>query len=314
MTSDPPILRSSILAAGTGAPVLLLHGSASAAVMWVPVIDALKSRFRVIAPDLIGYGRTDSWPDGHGFSVDEELRLVEPLLSPAPVGVHVVGHSYGGVVALHLALAGRVPIRSLTLIEPVAFFLLPHAGAQAAWLEIKGLGDDYTARIAAGETETALRGFIDYWAGRGAWDAMDESLRAQIRRSARKIVLDFEVTFTDPAMQGVARAEMSRSPDLGRPQPDPHSTNCIISCPADPGGHARYRRRCEPPAAGDACRPAACMPAAAIGGLKRLAGPGLLLRSPLAKVRAWMTALLQPDNTRAMSASAPSVTTGRGTR
>jgi pimeloyl-ACP methyl ester carboxylesterase len=76
MTSDTPILRSSILAAGAGAPVLLLHGSASAAVMWVPVIDALKSRFRVIAPDLIGYGRTDSWPDGHGFSVGEELRLV----------------------------------------------------------------------------------------------------------------------------------------------------------------------------------------------------------------------------------------------
>lgn len=203
MTSDTAILRSSILAAGAGAPVLLLHGSASAAVMWVPVIDALKSRFRVIAPDLIGYGRTDSWPDGHRFSVDEELRLVEPLLPPAPVGVHVVGHSYGGVVALHLALAGRVSIRSLTLIEPVAFFLLPHAGAQAAWLEIKGLGDDYTARIAAGETETALRGFIDYWAGRGAWDAMDESLRAQIRRSARKIVLDFEVTFADPAMQAL---------------------------------------------------------------------------------------------------------------
>ena len=80
MTSDRPILRSASLAAGTRAPVLLLHGSASAAVMWIPVIDPLKSRFRVIAPDLIGYGRTDSWPDGHGFRVDDELRLLEPLL------------------------------------------------------------------------------------------------------------------------------------------------------------------------------------------------------------------------------------------
>lgn len=201
MTSDRPILRSSILAAGTGAPVLLLHGSASAAVMWIPVIDALKSRFRVVAPDLIGYGRTDSWPDGRGFVVDDELRLVEPLLPQAPAGVHVVGHSFGGVVALHLALAGRVPIRSLTLIEPVAFFLLPHAGAHAAWLEIEALGQTYAARVAAGETQTALRGFIDYWAGGGAWDAMDESLRAQIGRSAQKIVLDFEVTFTDPGME-----------------------------------------------------------------------------------------------------------------
>jgi pimeloyl-ACP methyl ester carboxylesterase len=203
MTSGRPILRSASLAAGTGAPVLLLHGSASAGVMWIPVIDALKSRFRVIAPDLIGYGRTDSWPDGHGFGVDDELRLVEPLLPHAPDGVHVVGHSYGGVVALHLALAGRVSIRSLTLIEPVAFFVLPHADAQTAWLEIEALGQTYAARIAAGEMEMALRGFIDYWAGGGAWDAMDESLRAQIGRSAQKIVLDFEVTFTDPGMEAL---------------------------------------------------------------------------------------------------------------
>ena len=106
---------------------------------------------------------------------------------------------------MHLALAGRVPLRSLTLIEPVAFFLLPHAGAHDAWSEIKAIGDAYAARIAAGETETALRGFIDYWAGGGAWDAMDESLRAQIRRSAQKIVLDFQVAFTDPGIKSFAR-------------------------------------------------------------------------------------------------------------
>jgi pimeloyl-ACP methyl ester carboxylesterase len=49
-----PILRNAMLAAGTGVPVLLLHGSASAAVMWASVIDALKAQFRVVAPDLIG--------------------------------------------------------------------------------------------------------------------------------------------------------------------------------------------------------------------------------------------------------------------
>ena len=254
-----------MLAAGTGAPVLLLHGSASAAVMWVPVIDALKSRFRVIAPDLIGYGRTDSWPDGHGFTVDDELRLVEPLLPHAPAGVHVVGHSYGGVVALHLALAGRVPIRSLTLIEPVAFFLLPHAGAQAAWLEIKALGQTYAARIAAGETQTALRGFIDYWAGRGAWDAMDESLRAQIAPERAKDRPRLRGDLHRSGDGGIARAEMSRSPDIGRPQPDSHSAHCGIPRRADPGGHARGRRRRQPPAAGDARRLLAS--AAGIGGV-----------------------------------------------
>jgi pimeloyl-ACP methyl ester carboxylesterase len=196
-----PILRSSILAAGTGPPVLLLHGSASAAVMWTSIIDALKPRFRVIAPDLIGYGRTDSWLDGHGFTAADELRLLEPLLPPTPAGVHVVGHSYGGLVALHLALAGRVALRSLTLIEPVAFFLLPHADAHDAWAEINDVANAYSAHMAAGETDAALRGFIDYWAGDGAWDAMDETLRAQIRRSAGKIVLEFQVGFADVGLQ-----------------------------------------------------------------------------------------------------------------
>jgi len=202
MSASHPILRSSILAAGTGAPVLLLHGSASAAVMWAPAIDVLKAKFRVIAPDLVGYGRTDLWPDGCDFTVEDELRLLQPML-PREGPVHVVGHSYGGLVALHLALAGRIALRSLILIEPVAFFLLPHAGAQEAWAEIRALGDGYAAGIAAGDTEAALRQFIDYWAGRGAWDAMDETLRAQIRRSARKIVLDFQIAFTDPGLEAV---------------------------------------------------------------------------------------------------------------
>jgi pimeloyl-ACP methyl ester carboxylesterase len=195
-----PNLRSSILAAGTGAPVLLLHSSASSGAMWAPIIKALKPRFRLIAPDLIGYGRTDPWPSGHDFTPDDEVRLLEPLLKNEPTGTHVVAHSYGGVIALHLAMAGRVAIRSLTLIEPVAFFALPHAGAREAWSEIEAVGATYAARIAAGETEAALRGFIDYWGGAGAWAAMDEPLREQIRRSAGKIVLDFQVTFTDPGM------------------------------------------------------------------------------------------------------------------
>jgi len=196
-----PILRSAMLAAGAGTPVLLLlHSSASTNAMWAPIIDVLKARFRVIAPDLIGYGRTDPWPAGHEFTPAEEVRLLEPLVRHQPGGVHVVAHSYGGVVALHLGLACGAAIRSLTLIEPVAFFVLRALGEREALAEAEAVGNTYTARMAAGETEAALRGFIDYWRGDGAWDAMEEPLRAQIRRSAGKIVLDFQVTLADPGM------------------------------------------------------------------------------------------------------------------
>jgi pimeloyl-ACP methyl ester carboxylesterase len=192
-----PILRSSILAAGSGAPVLLLHGSASTSAMWGPVIDVLKPRFRVLAPDLIGYGRTDPWPNGHEFSLDDEVRLIAPLLSNQPGGAHVVAHSYGGVVALELARSHRDLVRSLTLIEPVAFHVLRHASDPGPWSEAEELGRTYAAAMAAGETEAALRRFVDYWAEPGAWDGMDDGARAQMRRVAPKMVLDFQVVLPD---------------------------------------------------------------------------------------------------------------------
>jgi pimeloyl-ACP methyl ester carboxylesterase len=193
-----PILRNSILAAGTGAPVLLLHGSVCTAAMWTPVIHALKSRFRVLAPDLIGYGRTDPWPPELELGLDDEVALIEPLLGTRPPGVHVVAHSYGGVVALQLARAGRVALRSLTLIEPVEFHVLRLAGDQGAWSEIEGFGRRYLARLAAGDTETALREFVDFWSGAGVWDAMNEPGRAQMHRASAKLALDFRATFADP--------------------------------------------------------------------------------------------------------------------
>jgi pimeloyl-ACP methyl ester carboxylesterase len=193
-----PILRNSILAAGSGAPVLLLHGSASSAAMWIPVIDALKHRFRVLVPDLIGYGRTDPWPAGHDYSLDDEVRLIAPLVMNEPKGVHVVGHSYGGVVALQLARSGGVVLRSLTLIEPVAFHALREDGEPQAWSAGDGFRTAYLDRVAAGETEAAMRAFVDYWSLAGTWDAMDEGARAQMRRATAKIVLDFHAAFADP--------------------------------------------------------------------------------------------------------------------
>src|SRR3977135_4721892 len=100
MAKPRPNLRRSVRAAGFGTTVLLLHGSASSSAMWTPVINTLKARFRLIAPDLIGYGRTDSWPDEHVFGLDDELRLIEPLVEHLPGGVHFVAPSYGGVVGL----------------------------------------------------------------------------------------------------------------------------------------------------------------------------------------------------------------------
>ncbi|QBJ96591.1 alpha/beta fold hydrolase [Rhodococcus sp. ABRD24] len=92
---------------GTGAPVLLLHGSGagvSAWANWRGLIPVLAQNFRVIAPDLVGFGYT-SLPEPAEFEIfdtwiDQILALLDALDIPK---VHVVGNSFGGGLALHLA-------------------------------------------------------------------------------------------------------------------------------------------------------------------------------------------------------------------
>jgi pimeloyl-ACP methyl ester carboxylesterase len=201
MSTQRPILRNAVIAAGLGTPVLLLHGSASSSAMWTPVINALKARFRLIAPDLIGYGRTDSWPDGYVFGLDDELRLIEPLVEHLPGGVHVVAHSYGGVVALALARAGRVGIRSLTLIEPVAFHMT--RSDPQALAEVERFSAGFGERMAKGEVDDAMRHFVDYWSSAGTWDAMEEGTRAHMRRAAPKIMHEFHAASADPLVDAL---------------------------------------------------------------------------------------------------------------
>jgi pimeloyl-ACP methyl ester carboxylesterase len=169
--------------------------------MWTPVITALKSRFRLLAPDLIGYGRSDPWPDGYVFGLDDELRLIEPLVEHLPGGVHVVAHSYGGVIALALARTGRVVIRSLTLIEPVAFQVLQ--SDPQAWAEFGRFSNGFGDRMTRGKVEDAMRHFVDYWSSTGSWDAMDEGSRAHMRRAAPKIMHEFHAASADPRVDAL---------------------------------------------------------------------------------------------------------------
>jgi pimeloyl-ACP methyl ester carboxylesterase len=191
MTTQRPILRNAALAAGLGTPVLLLHGSASSSAMWTPVIHALKARFRLIAPDLIGYGRTDTWPEAYELRLDDELRLIEPLIEHLPGGVHVVAHS----------CAGRVGIRSLTLIEPVAFHMA-RSDAQA-WAEVERFSGGFAELMAKDDVEAAMRHFVDYWSSPGTWETMDEGSRAHMRRAAPKIMHEFHAASADPLVDAL---------------------------------------------------------------------------------------------------------------
>jgi pimeloyl-ACP methyl ester carboxylesterase len=106
------------LEAGTGSPLLLLHGHEQSATSWRWVIPALARTHRVLALSLPGHGETA--PAVGDYAPGSELaRFAATFLDTLDIGppLDLVGHSAGGMIALRLALAEPQRIRTLTLVD-----------------------------------------------------------------------------------------------------------------------------------------------------------------------------------------------------
>ena len=178
--------------------MIALHCSGSSGRQWAAYEALLPRSIRMVAPDLMGYGSAPEWVRGRPVSLDDEARRLAPLLIAAERGVHLVGHSYGGSVALQMALLWPERVRSLTLFEPVRFALLLADPAQHAVGEaIVAVGRRIGAIAMSGETARAAALFVDYWSGGGAWDLLPPSRQQAIIARIHKVRAEFEALFAD---------------------------------------------------------------------------------------------------------------------
>ncbi len=194
---------------GSGDTVLLLHSSASSGGQWRSLTESLHAVYRCLAPDLYGYGDTDAWPGEGPLDLAEEAALADAVVAESDSPIHLVGHSYGGAVALRFALQQPERLRSLTLIEPVAFHLLRSATADAAdrglfgaVAEVAGVVSKATA---TGDYRGGMAHFVDYWNGDGAWSRTKPDLRAALARWTPKVALDFWATMTESTPRAAYR-------------------------------------------------------------------------------------------------------------
>ena len=219
---EPPALRSDLQ------PVIALHCSGGGAAQWRQLGVALDSRYNLIAPEHYGCESVGPWDGAHAFTLADEAAVTIEIIDGADSKVHLVGHSYGGGVALHAAVERPDRIASLTLYEPTAFHVLKAIGARGAHAlaEIQAIAGKVAEGVITGDYSGAASSFVDYWGGRGAWAALRPSVQAALTRWILKAPLDFRALISEPTPIG-AYADLHVPTLIMRGQHAPAPTRLI---------------------------------------------------------------------------------------
>ncbi len=180
--------------------VIALHCSGGGASQWSYLAEGLGGRYEVLAPEHYGCESTGPWTGEHAFTLADEAARTIALIDRSDGKIHLVGHSYGGGVALNVALARPDRIASMALYEPSAFHLLRQMGEQgtAPYAEITGVARHICQGVVTGDYRGALAAFVDYWNGPGSWNALRPSVQSALIRWAPKGPLDFRALIDDP--------------------------------------------------------------------------------------------------------------------
>lgn len=177
MAAVEPFFRE----AGTGPGVVCFHANASSSTQWRELMELLAPRCHVLATDGYGAGKSPPWPADRIVTLDDEVDLAEPVLARAGAPRVLIGHSYGGAVALIAAMRHPERVRAMVLYEPTLFALLD------AETPPPNEADGIRATVAAAaraldahDMNAAAEYFIDYWMGAGVWQRMSEQRKPAI--------------------------------------------------------------------------------------------------------------------------------------
>jgi pimeloyl-ACP methyl ester carboxylesterase len=110
--ADTPI---TVRRVGTGPAVVAIHGGLGSWRSWLPIAERLADRFEVFLYDRRGRGASGDAPGPH--TIDLEVADARAVVSAAGAGAFVIGHSFGGAIALELARTGA-PVGPLVVYEP----------------------------------------------------------------------------------------------------------------------------------------------------------------------------------------------------
>lgn len=179
---------------GDGPALLFLPGSYSTAAAWRPLQRLLKPRWRLVTTSLLGYGESTDTRSSDDCGMRHHVEMVEALCRHTGPPVHLVGHSFGGTVAVAAALATTMPVASLSLFEANPMDILRGRDGGALYQETLRMSRAFEAAVHEGEPD-APRRIIDFWGRAGAYAALPDAVKAYCRQTAAVNVLDWRTAF-----------------------------------------------------------------------------------------------------------------------
>lgn len=176
---------------GAGAEtIILIHCSGASHRVFGELIETLSAHYRVLAPDLAGYGVSESWPVNESFHFKFDVNIIKRLISLSRTPVHLIGYSYGGFLALEAALICP-EVRSLVLFEPVALQILRECDNPRLQKEVQTMGARLIKYAKAGQSRRAAKTYITYWGGYWRWLLMPRRYKNAVQRSVSKTAMEF---------------------------------------------------------------------------------------------------------------------------
>ncbi|WP_299493347.1 alpha/beta hydrolase [uncultured Shewanella sp.] len=179
---------------GSGPVVILLHSSLSSKDQWKNLVKQLSAGFTCVNVDLQGYGSEANKAVHSPYTLQCEVERIQLFLQQQALSgpYYLVGHSFGGAVALRFADALKQQVKALCVFEPVAFHLLDEAHQNRQQVsELAVRMNNVTAIEAA-----AL--FTNYWNGEGYFAALPKQIQQGLAGMMPKVALDFEAIINEP--------------------------------------------------------------------------------------------------------------------